>query len=88
MQQVEYITTLFDYKMFLEPYSPFCVRYYAWLACKWLSTNFLGNKKGLDYEDSASSRIDSYKELRCCVLIKSNISHSNFDFFLRIQGSK
>ena len=45
--------------MVLELFLAFLLRFYAWLAYKWLRANFLENRKAPDYEDGASNLIES-----------------------------
>ena len=59
----------------------------AWLAFKWICTNFLGNTKCPIYKDGIEKLLEAYKEMDCRMSLKMHFLHSHIDFFPENLGA-
>ena len=53
----------------------------AWLSCKRICKNFLGNHKAANYQDVVQDLLTSYKVMGCNMSLKIHFLESHLDFF-------
>ena len=59
----------------------------AWKAFRWLSANFLGNKRSLSLKMGVDNFLEAYKEMGCRMSLKVHFLHSHLYFFSANLGT-
>jgi len=59
----------------------------AWLSCKRICKNFLGNHKAANYQDVVQDLLTSYKVMGCNMSLKIHFLESHLDFFPENLGA-